>query len=325
MKKNAKQKTGDKPPCPRDIIAREEWDFDTNADGTLPGYTGCPDEELRFCRFYEYSRESKGLKEAIRASQKTNDLMIIHDGDHRIVLLLCYFKKLFPEFPNDPWLKIPSAKRKDRCGELTEMRVPQRPLIFDLSDVVELSSTTSVGVGEESNLELELENQTKHRLQIDWEFSDAQLRNSFVEWLKTNRPKHRPDFPRHGKSKLNQSVIRANLRSLAAFRLVQALGDKDKAIEHVRQKLKAGADTKSGLHTCDEKTWKRGIKDAALSIKNIVGPLWGDEDSIKPYCKDNKVPKNPNAESIWDSDFDEESGKWIMTEKQAIRTFIARQ
>src|SRR5215210_1529817 len=83
----------------------QEWDF-----------TDCPKDELSYCCYYEYARESERIRELVntlRASTVDPDISL-YPGDliyYETQWFKTFFRQLH-EFPATPWLKINPNKRR---------------------------------------------------------------------------------------------------------------------------------------------------------------------------------------------------------------------
>jgi|APTNR8051073442_1049403.scaffolds.fasta_scaffold03366_9 hypothetical protein len=109
MKKKQKRQS-----TPMSELHQKEWDFST-----------CPKDQLHWCSVYEHSRENKKVVKAVehyRASGAWSDQdreMFVDDGRWRMAQRLF---ELFPEFPQSPFLEIPTVERRNRCAELSQLR-----------------------------------------------------------------------------------------------------------------------------------------------------------------------------------------------------------
>jgi hypothetical protein len=93
-------------------VPRAEWDF-----------RSCPNDELFECRAYEYARETPAIVEDVRSLRKrvtplfeelVKALRDRIDQTARVMGLFWYC----PEFPDTPYLTIPSNERRRRIDAL---------------------------------------------------------------------------------------------------------------------------------------------------------------------------------------------------------------
>ena len=103
-------------------LAPEEWDFGK-----------CPDEELDYCCFYEYARESEIARELAALSRSSVPAEASGSGDGKfdewcdkamlkgVSRIALGIVARCPEFPKTPWLAIPPAKRKARIFRASEL------------------------------------------------------------------------------------------------------------------------------------------------------------------------------------------------------------
>ncbi len=159
-------------------ISRTEWDF-----------SRCPTDELFECRAYEFARDTPQMRDDVRNLRKG---------------LTCSFEELvrtlrkqigrrpladslfwyYPEFPDIPYLTIPSDERGRRICALwppTSSSIVIKPKLGPPPDIGQLLARGRVFYGGGS---------IEHALfEIDWTESDTYLSHAFSDWLKENRPK----------------------------------------------------------------------------------------------------------------------------------------
>lgn len=104
-----------KVPSPRPLrITNNEWDFST-----------CPEPQLRWCDFYEHSRENAQITAAVvhfheHGTWAPNDLGLFPDDRYRVLAEELF--RSFPEFPIKPFLRISEQDRAARCEALETLR-----------------------------------------------------------------------------------------------------------------------------------------------------------------------------------------------------------
>ena len=188
---------------------REDWDFECRpSQGGKPKYPGCPDNELRDCYEYEYSRE----------------LALRHQGhdpkaDKHDKRLSRFYELFADEFPHVPWLQIDSTVRKKRLLEL-EAGWPAMP---------PFSPVTLDGLTRDGELRNELEwvqvasenhMVTVLPVQIAWQHSNDAIIEAFSTWLEENRPMQ--FFPKvNPQGSGEKKVIRGAIKALGAYRLLR--------------------------------------------------------------------------------------------------------
>ncbi len=94
----------------------EDWDF-----------SKCPTSEIHVCKIYEYAREpeAQALQAKIAGWRETGfDGFDQHpgpEGDFELYWQKNFFR-LFPEFPNTPWLNLRQADVTDRLRTIKDLK-----------------------------------------------------------------------------------------------------------------------------------------------------------------------------------------------------------
>ena len=196
---------------PTKPISQNEWDF-----------SGCPKDEVNYCRFYEFARHDDELKEEIAQRRKKDDWRSGRSPEHwefytdRAKLR---FFRLFPEFPDRSWLGIPAKERRKRCEEC---RILEGPFFIVSPERIDPEAgypyvPTDVGI------------RTIHRayaVEIDFSASKEAIKESFERWLGSVHKNSEIVVESRG------GVTDADLlKALGAYRLVKQLGHWTEAAE----------------------------------------------------------------------------------------------
>ena len=195
-RKSKRSTTDMKPP------AIEEWDF-----------SHCPEDELKDCVRYEYSRE----REEVRARvAKLRDPKHISDNPYPGDAVYYYdqwfstFFRLFAEFPGTPWLKIKPADRRARVKECAKWDSPFMSVYPErLQNDDDLYPCFPMDVGASVV-------HSVHAVEVDWTASNDALKKAFDQWLIDNRPKHDIQLDQTGRVS-----DRELLKYLGAYRLLR--------------------------------------------------------------------------------------------------------
>ena len=234
-------------------LAREEWDFST-----------CPEDQLKACFFYELARECRHVADAARALRKhLKEIGADSTPDHQLAVTVVDLFKDCPEFPDTPFLAIPTAERYRRIKKLGKV-IP--PVQVDLAGLIRryrnqaiTGKTIKYGQGDIFGFYL------------DWRISDDKLIEGFAHSLKTNRPHSAVATVRRGQGSSPQQ-IRKDLKALGAWRLLQQMTWED-AYTYTREILKNKTSQPQGLFGSHANAWRRARKDAEKAITEVCGFL----------------------------------------------------
>ena len=221
-----------------------EWNFSDSAKVS--------NEELVAATYYEYARESKTIIEGLREKTDASEPTIIRGlpfggtpfserfnvafrekiREQSFPLWVTLTPKLRPgksadkppRFlpcvkPWEPWQRIAEGTRRAICEELAacSQKDPGLPLLpfnrcSDLRDLGVVDASDNYRCAE-IDRELRIE---RLRVEIDWSFSNDQIRKAFKLWLKENRP---PFFPESSGKGHDDIDWRARLERLGLLRL----------------------------------------------------------------------------------------------------------
>ena len=180
-------------------VSEEEWNFKK-----------CPTALLPFCQTYEYGRSSPAMLKRVRWWRQEE----FAEADHRIIsnyqlsaVQPMDLFRLFPEFPQTPWLALDRSLIAQRIKSLPKREpILVRSLPVDsLRDYGDYQDVVSV-------LEA-FQTTTIQPMEINWFFHDKNLIVAFKKWLAENRPYA-------AKEKRGRTEPRVLLNALAAKRLL---------------------------------------------------------------------------------------------------------
>jgi hypothetical protein len=216
-------------------------------------FVDCPADELGPCYFYEYSRESKSLRDACAKNRPAVPPEATNGFDYylsspwsaaqgELITDPARVFMLWPEWPNQPYLQIPAEERRRRL----RWSAKDDPKVAHLKKLSFLAMTqispeglrplSPAGATQHSGegwSEALVFSQDKlgwpvHQInpsmwesvfRIDWKaFSDAQLIDMFKSWLSKYRPMASSDLT------ANPSVtnrFEAHLKQLGALRVLR--------------------------------------------------------------------------------------------------------
>jgi hypothetical protein len=239
-----------RPPHSRKTAAApivREWDF-----------SECADDEIEFCCFYEYARESEAtIKRVTSYRLKGAWETDLYPGDaeyYRTNWFLSFFRHLV-EFPDKPWLVLKPQKRKRICAECREWEGsfisvdPER--LNNGDDAPYPYFPTDTG---------SLSLHSVHAVEIDWTESLDAIKKAFAQWLQKNQPTSELIWEKRGRVS-----DRELLKYLGALRLLRAFHDWQKADEYAAAK---GSGTKWTPSYIDHAGWIRARKKATEMIQN---------------------------------------------------------
>jgi hypothetical protein len=134
-------------------------------------FDDCPKNELFACWHYEYLRDCPSVIDRVLEWRRDHKdyLDLTHTREY---YLRDPYELFIPQWPQDPYLKIPL--------ELRCLHRRIRNLLFEPGIIAAIRSRKK----------------EKAYFQIpDWSLSDTQLTQSFRKWLKQNRPRDRSGEP----------------------------------------------------------------------------------------------------------------------------------
>ena len=237
---------------------RQEWDF-----------SGCPDEQLAACYYYEFARESdkaKASERAYRAAIKTAPEAEARWLRKARLIGVYNFHQSCPEYPDTPFLCIPNHERTKRIAALWKspaLRQANLSAIIrtrapDLSQAKTLKFQTEAGEGDIA------------AFCIDWRLPLPQLAEDFRQWLKQNKPPGANVGAKNGAG----SVIRQRqkwLKALGAARLLARM-TWEEAVLHTSESRADRHGKPWPLFGSNASTWRKAERDA-MHARMKVGRL----------------------------------------------------
>jgi hypothetical protein len=234
-------------------VCREEWDF-----------SGCPEDQLEACFFYELARECPHAVRAARALRKhLEEIGADSVPDYRLAVTVVDLFKDCQEFPDTPFLAIPTVERYRRIKKLGKV-IP--PVQVDLAGLIRryqgkavTGKTIKYGQGDIV------------AFFMDWTISGEKLVKGVRHWVNTNRPPGAVATVRKGKGSGHEQ-IRKDLKALGAWRLLKKMGWED-AYVYSREILKNKKGQAQGLFGSHASAWRRAQKDAEKVRESICAFL----------------------------------------------------
>jgi len=228
----------------------EEWDF-----------SHCPDEELEHCCYYEYARDSDKIKAQVtqlRSSVYQHPSGLYPgDADFYQDRWFRTFFGLFSEFPDTPWLRIPSALRQQRCTECRKWDAPFMSVYPErLLNQEEVYPYFPTDTGTFSL-------HSVHVVEVDWSASKHALKRAFEKWLDLNDPTAEAHLDQTGRVSDHEL-----LKYLGAYRLLRDAKNKWELADAWAEKF--GLNTKWTPRYSDERGWKRAKQHARKMINEGV-------------------------------------------------------
>jgi len=256
------------------ILNRNEWDFRPGPDLTKETKKGnwaegfpfdfLPENESYYCWQYEFSRYDTPSFEFYSkwraGAQKPIDFdsLLEHyrrtdpDGKNGYGPVVNWFYKIWPEWPEKPYLSIPFKERQRRFKEMW-VRVPKRQLrLISLRDIYRFVDAVKAGTNPQSIIPGRI-HQTKMEedtwviprpssdekippieiaaFELDFAMTDEQLVDRFHNWLRRRRKEkgyNRPDCRA-------TRADRSDLIALGAMRLMESGLSIQKAMNHSEQ------------------------------------------------------------------------------------------
>jgi hypothetical protein len=253
----------DKTPRGRPKISDTEWLM----------FRDCPEEELKHCLIYEFSRDSLELKKwtdwlRSQLKQKANATAseLLHTFPNEPVSR--YPTRLFyttagkfiiaciDEFPTTPWLDLPAKMRDRLVSEFWPSADPftaEELLTKYGSPALLAAPLRSLRIDDAAN------GPYNFAVKINWDETDAELRKRFDLWLRRNRP----PAPKP-KDTRGRTSYRDLLKTLACYRLLlHGFTANDAAV--FTQKV-----LNKPLYE-EESSWSKQRKRAAELIGTLVG------------------------------------------------------
>lgn len=231
----------------------EDWDF-----------SDCPAEQLEYCCYYEYARESDGTKERVALLRNRQLPTGLYPGDWEYYQLKWFseFFSALEQFPETPWLRVSKKTREavvSKCSTLEGPFMTVDPERVSLErDAPYPYEPADVGV---------LALHTVYTVEVDWTASDDEIFRKFKAWLAESRPTDELVFEKRGRTADGEL-----LKFLGTLRLLRAFGDdwrkaQDWAQEHGRGKWTPSYSDQSG--------WLRACKKArnAIAPGTVLTPL----------------------------------------------------
>jgi hypothetical protein len=242
-------------------LAREDWDF-----------SGCPEDQLKACFFYEFARECSHAIRVARVAHESLKEITEAYGPKASYALAAGVIDLFkdcPEFPETPFLCISKVERERRIANLFKAN----PLVqADLPSLIrQYANKTPRRKAIGKTLKYLAGQGDIAAFNIDWRMSDEQLTQGFRQWLRTNRPLTAVPIVRRGKGS-SREQLRKDLKALGALRLLRNMKWED-AYLYTEETLKNKHDRPQGLFSSHAVAWRRARKDAEKAITEVCGFL----------------------------------------------------
>ena len=173
-------------------------------------FSKCPTAHLPFCLMYEYGRSSAQTIITVRRWREEKfaeaDRPLSSNAQLKEREPMDFFR-LFPEFPETPWLTLDPGVVKQRLKAL-----PKRKLFLVRS--VPVQSLRSKGkYRDKVQVMKPFETGTIQPVEVTWFYNDKELIAAFTDWLKANRPYR-------GREERGRTEPRVLLNALAAKRLL---------------------------------------------------------------------------------------------------------
>lgn len=228
---------------PSDVrLHRENWDF-----------SECPSDHLDECFFYEFFRECpNALRAAPALREHLKEIGTDTGPSHRSEATFADLLNDYPEFPDAPFLRIPTAERTRRIAKLDEV-IP--PVQADLGDLVRQYKAKAPKGKTIKYLHGDIA-----AFFIAWGTSDEKLVQGFRHWLKSNRPPGALATIRKGKGS-SHAQYRKDLKALGALRLLKQLSWED-AYTYTREILQNKKGQPQALFGSHANAWRRARKNA---------------------------------------------------------------
>lgn len=180
-------------------VEEVEWNF-----------SKCPKAQLLYCQMYEYGRSSPLILRQVARWRKAKfvraDQPLKSNRELETVRQMDFFR-LFPEFPETPWLALDAEQVKSRLRSLPK----RRPILVR---AVPVEALNVEGMYEDSVSVLEpSQTATVQPVEINWFYHDKELIAAFKRLLAELRPYRAPE-------KRGRTEPRVLLNALAAKRLL---------------------------------------------------------------------------------------------------------
>ena len=233
---------------PTKTISQNEWDFST-----------CPKDEMDYCRFYEFARYNDELKAEI-ARRRTDDNwrsgLSPEDWAFYGMRAKLGFFRLFPEFPDRPWLEIKEGDRRKRCAECRILDGPFVVVAPDRLDPADGYPCVPTDVGTRTIHHV-------YAVEIDLTASREAIKQSFERWIDSVHQNREIVVKKQGG--LTDADL---LKALGAYRLLAHFEGKWKEAADWSQKNRRDNEP---LYS-DQPEWIKARKKADKFISAGVAP-----------------------------------------------------
>lgn len=245
----------------RDVLKREEWDFSL-----------CPDEHLEACYFYEFARESEKSK----ASERVHREQIESAADeyeaesltNNRLLHVFNFHKSCPEFPETPFLLIPTAERTKRIASLWN---PAALRQANLSTIIRThtadhsqSKTLKYRTGYSEGA---IEEGVIAAFYIDWNIALPNMAKGFRQWLEDNKPPGACVGAKNGGGSTRRQQ-QTRLKALGALRLLRRMSWEE-AYLHSKESRKDKHARPWPLFSNYASVWENAQKDGEEARRRV--------------------------------------------------------
>ena len=254
-----------------DLLKQHEWDF-----------SGCSEEERRFCCYYEYLRSSEPVRAIFERYGRTTIKELLKDGVHVVGLFDAniiippeeqrivkidgqedLFKPLLvalatiQDFPKKPWLDLPPETRKQLIQDYTEF----------VRIYPDISSTQLMELSEQRRTRSLLWPESFWVLRIPFGMSRKEIIEALTGELKTFEASHPENFrPLKGK----RGSYSDKLNQLGAWRLLNVIDDAHHACSYTMKRLKQEPHKKPRGLYLDKYEFQLAAKKASSLLKSFI-------------------------------------------------------
>ena len=250
------------------VLKREEWDF-----------SQCPDEHLEACYFYEFARESEKAKAAERVHrEQIESAADEHEAEwlrNCRMLHVFNFHKSCPEFPDTPFLLIPTAERTNRIASLSN------PTALRQANLSTIIRTHTADYSQSKTLKYRtgywegaVEEGVIAAFYIDWNIALPNLAKSFRQWLEDNKPPGACVGVKNGGGSTPRQQ-QTSLKALGALRLLCRMSWEE-AYLHSKESRKDRHATPCPLFSDYASAWvkaQKAGKEACRRVGRIIESL----------------------------------------------------